>query len=69
MDNFFNFRTDKKISIKIEEPEVDMIILGLLGKPKFWVSSSSFEEVMGKIYKTASKKARDSYFEQNQHDL
>lgn len=63
MDNFFSFRTNAKLNIKVKEPEVEMSIIQRLGKPKFWVSNNDFNAVMGKIYKTASKKAREIYFE------
>ena len=61
MDDYFNFRTDAKLNIKIKEPEVEMSIIKRLGKPKFWVSNNNFDEVMEKIYQTASKKAREIY--------
>lgn len=61
MNNFFSFRSDKKIIIKVKEPEVEMSIIKRLGKPKFWVSNNDFNMVMEKIYKTASKRAREIY--------
>jgi len=61
MNNFFSFRSDKKIVVRVKEPEVEMSIIRRLGKPKFWVSNNDFNEVMEKIYKTASKQAREAY--------
>ncbi len=65
MDNFFSFRTDEKIAIKIKEPEVEMSIIKRLGKPKFWISNNDFSPVMEKIYKTVSKNVRDNIFKHN----
>lgn len=64
MENFFQFRTDKKINIRIECPETDLIIIKRLGKPKFWVSNNDFDEIMGKIYRTSSRKAREKIYNQ-----
>ena len=61
MDNFFSFRSDAKIVIAVKEPEVEMSIIKRLGKPKFWVSSNDFNLIMEKIYKTASRRAREIY--------
>ena len=61
MDNFFSFRTDAKIIIAVKEPEVEMSIIKRLGKPKFWVSNNDFNLIMEKIYKTASRRAREIY--------
>ncbi|MBS3096480.1 hypothetical protein J4480_03505 [Candidatus Woesearchaeota archaeon] len=60
MENFFQFRTDKKIQIRIEPPDTDLIIIKRLGKPKFWVSNNDFYEIMGKIYTLSSRKAIDT---------
>lgn len=62
MNNFFSFRSDKRVAVRVKEPEVEMSIIRRLGKPKFWVSNNDFNEVMEKIYKAASKKAREAYF-------
>lgn len=62
INNFFSFRSDKKIIARIMEPEVEMSIIKRLGKPKFWVSKNDFNMVMEKIYKTASKKAMEIYY-------
>ncbi len=61
MSDFFSFRSDAKIIITVAEPEVEMSIVKRLGKPKFWVSDNNFDAVMEKIYKTASKRAREIY--------
>ncbi|MCK5282263.1 MAG: hypothetical protein KAK00_02545 [Nanoarchaeota archaeon] len=61
MEQFYEFKPEKKINIKIKEPEIDLSIIKRLGKPKFWVSENDFNKVMEKIYKTASKNARDNY--------
>jgi len=60
MENFFQFRTDKKIQIRIEPPDTDLIIIKRLGKPKFWVSNNDFYKIMGKIYTLSSRKAIDT---------
>lgn len=60
MDIFSN-RTDNKIIIVVKNPEVDMSIIKRLGKPKFWVSNNDFNEIMEKIYKNASKNAKEMY--------
>jgi len=61
MENFFQFRTDKKIQIRIEHPDTDLIIIKRLGKPKFWVSNNDFYETMGRIYTQSSRKAREVF--------
>lgn len=61
MDNFFSFRNENKIIIKVKAPEVEMGIIKRLGKPKFWVSNNDFNESMERIYKTASKNAKGMY--------
>ena len=61
IENFFQFRTDKKINIRIEPPDTDLIIIKRLGKPKFWISNNDFYEVMGEIYKTSSIKTREKF--------
>lgn len=61
MENFFQFRTDKKIQIRIEPPDTELIIIKRLGKPKFWVSNNDFYEIMGKIYNLSSRKARETF--------
>ena len=61
MDNFFRFRNENKIIIRVKAPEVDMGIIKRLGKPKFWVSNNDFNEIMEKIYKIASKNAKEKY--------
>jgi len=61
MEQFYEFKPEKKINIKIKEPEIDLSIMKRLGKPKFWVSENDFNKVMEKIYKIASKNARDNY--------
>ena len=61
MSNFFDFRSDTKPIIKVGEPEVEMSIIRRLGKPKFWVSNNDFDIVMEKIYKTASKCAKEFF--------
>ena len=61
MDNFFTFRTGNKIIIRAEMPEAEMSIIKRLGKPKFWISNNDFNEIMEKIYKTASKYANEKY--------
>ena len=68
MDNFFSFRSDAKIITAVKEPDVEMSIIKRLGKPKFWVSNSDFNLVMEKIYKTASKRAREIYYN-NQREV
>ncbi|MFH0874597.1 MAG: hypothetical protein V1859_01575 [archaeon] len=59
MKNFYSFRTKANIHIAIQQPEVEMSVIKRLGKPKFYVSNNDFDEIMGKMYKTASKKALD----------
>ena len=61
MDNFFIFRTGSRIIIEVKNPEVEMGIIRRLGKPKFWVSNNDFNETMEKLYKTASKNAKEKY--------
>lgn len=61
MSNFFNFRTDARLSITVRAPEIEMSIIKRLGKPKFWVSNNDFSTVMEKIYKTVSANARKIY--------
>ena len=68
MDNFFSFSSDAKIITAVKEPEVEMSTIKRLGKPKFWVSNSDFNLVMEKIYKTASKRAREIYYN-NQREV
>ncbi len=63
MKNFFSFSSDEKIVIKVEEPEVEMSIIKRLGIPKFWVSNNDFNAVMEKIYKSASKRSREIFYE------
>ena len=61
MENFFQFRTDKKIHIRIRPPDTELIIIKRLGKPKFWVSNNDFLEIMDKIYAISSGKARETF--------
>ena len=63
MNNFFNFRNQNKINIKITEPEIELSIIKRLGKPKFWISNNNFNKIMETIYSNASKKAREKYFD------
>ncbi|MFH1637213.1 MAG: hypothetical protein ABIB71_02190 [Candidatus Woesearchaeota archaeon] len=58
MNNFFSFRSDTKLTIKVKEPEVEMSIIKRLGKPKFWVSNNDFNFVMERMYKISSKNVR-----------
>lgn len=69
INNFFSFRSDKKIAPKVIEPEVEMSIIKRLGKPKFWVSNNDFNLVMEKIYKTASKKAMEIYYQRRNDSI
>jgi len=62
MTDFYSFRKTSTPVIRIEEPEVELSIIKRLGKPKFWVSENDFDIIMGKIYKTASKRARELYY-------
>ncbi len=62
MDNFFSFRSDTKLIIAVKDPEVELGIIKRLGKPKFWVSNNDFNQVMEKIYATASRRARETYY-------
>ncbi|MFH1439076.1 MAG: hypothetical protein ABIG89_00800 [Candidatus Woesearchaeota archaeon] len=59
MDQFYEFKPEKKANIKIKEPEVEFSIIKRLGKPKFWVSENDFDKLMEKIYKIASKNAKE----------
>ncbi len=62
MDNLFSFRSNERMVITIKNPEVELGIIKRVGKPKFWVSNNDFNSVMEKIYTTASKRAREIYY-------
>ena len=69
MDNFFNFKTEKKIIITVRQPDVEMSIIKRLGKPKFWVSNNDFFETVEKIYTKASSKALQQYSQQSSNEV
>lgn len=66
MTEFFKFNSDEKLNIKIKEPEVEFSIIKRLGKPKFFVSNNDFNEIMEKIYRAASKRAIELWFNANE---
>lgn len=68
MDNFFNFKTKKKILITVRQPDIEMSIVKRLGKPKFWVSNNDFFETAGKIYTKASSTALQHYSQQTSNE-
>ena len=61
MEEFYEFNPEKNANIKIKKHEIELSIIKRLGRPKFWVSENDFEKVMEKIYKKASKAARENY--------
>ncbi len=68
MDNFFNFKTKKKILVTVRQPDVEMSIVTRLGKPKFWISNSDFFETMEKMYTKASSSALQHYSQQTTNE-